>query len=406
VEHVANLENRTHMKFDAARVTGLINKLCEPPYQGWDGESNVAAFVAEQFQQMGMAVERRDVAGSRFPQRVAPWVGWLVYGTLVTTSYLMLIRIDRIFEGLAIALIFVGYSWLLAMLYNWVRLGRRWPRLETAPLILASFPSTCRPPARVVFQVVLGGLKSDFFRSFRLNGLSVAMGLQSLFLMGALSRLGSRAGAIPLLPIDSIVFGIIWLEIACVLSWEYRSSRSANDSWKPDRRGVSTLLELARSWPRSKANQVEALFVAAGGQRLDYAGSREVLRLLRSEWSSRPTIIVLFFAPGAGEELLVFEEREYHTGSKNLAEDLAKSLWIPIRRVPRAAIASVCPIGSTPAVKIVAIIGSDLEGRSDATIDPSVLQRVIQLSMEIAMRWSKKQLAEAEPEGDMNQPLV
>ena len=60
------------MKFDAARVTGMIEKLAAPQYQGQDGEATVADFVAQQFTEIGLAVERREVVGSRFPQRVAP----------------------------------------------------------------------------------------------------------------------------------------------------------------------------------------------------------------------------------------------------------------------------------------------------------------------------------------------
>jgi len=376
------------MKFDAARVTGMIEKLADPQYQGQDGEANAANFVAEQFTQMGMAVERREVVGSRFPQCVAPWVGWLVYGALITASYVLLWK-NRLSISLAIVLLLVGHAWLLVLLRNWIRFGRRRPPLETAPLVIASFSNESSPPIRVVFQAVLGGLKTDFFQSFQRNRLWIAMSLHYFFLMGAVGRFYRQPGATQFVPIDSILFAMIWIEIACVLSWEYGWSRSVNGSQQADRRSLSVLLELVRNWPRTRSNQVEAFFVAAGGQRLDYAGSREVVRLLRSEWSSKPTFLVLFFAPGAGDELLVCEDIANSSGLKNLVADAATSLWMPIRRTHSWAIAPFWPIASKWSGQYIAIMGSDLKALSHSPVDPQVLHRAIQLSSEIALRWAK-----------------
>ncbi len=378
------------MKFDAARVTGMIEKLAAPQYQGQDGEATVADFVAQQFTEIGLAVERREVVGSRFPQRVAPWVGWLVYGALITASYLMLFSNHPLFMGVAIVLRLVGRVWLGAVLHNRIRIGRRRPPLQTAPLVIASIPSESCPQIRVVFQAVVGGLQTDFFQSLRLDRRWIAMSLHFCFLMAAVGQAGIRPEGIQLAPVDSALFAMIWIEIVCVLLWEYRGSRSAKAS-QTDRRGLSVLLELARTWPRTRSNQVEAVFVAAGGQRLDYAGSREVVRLLKSEWSSKPTFLVLFFAPGAGGEILAVEGPQSHFGSKKLIDDAAKSLWIPIRRTDSWAIAPFWPIASAWIGGSIAIIGSNLNAPADAPVDPQVLHRAIQLSSEIALRWAKNQ---------------
>jgi hypothetical protein len=383
------------MKFDAARVTGIIEKLGDLQYDGQEGEANVADFVAQQFTEMGMAVERREVVGSRFPQRVAAWLGWLVYGALITASYVLLWK-NRLSISLAIVLLLVGHAWLLVVLHNGIRFGRRRPPLETAPLVIASFPGESSPPIRVVFQAVLGGLKADFFQSFRLNRLLIAMSLHYLFLMDAVARFGRQPGGTQFVPIDSILFAMIWIEIVCVLAWGYGSSRSVNASQQADRRGLSVLLELARNWPRTRSNQVETVFVAAGGQRLDYAGSREVVRLLRSEWSSKPTFLVLFFAAGAGNELLVCEGIVHYSGLKKLVADAATSLWIPIRRPHSWAIVPFWPIASTWSGQYIAIIGSDLKALSNSSVDPQVLHRAIQLSSEIALRWAKNRQKQAD----------
>ena len=96
-----------------------------------------------------------------------------------------------------------------------------------------------------------------------------------------------------------------------------------------DRRGLAGLVEMARTWPRIGSRAIEPLFVVAGGQWLDYAGSREVVRLLKSEWSSKPFLLLLFIAPGTGEELFLCTNAPSGWGLATLAEDAAGSLWIP-----------------------------------------------------------------------------
>jgi hypothetical protein len=150
------------------------------------------------------------------------------------------------------------------------------------------------------------------------------------------------------------------------------------------------LIELARTWSRTRSNQVEAVFAAAGGQWLDCAGARELLRLINSDWSSKPTFLVLFFAPG-GNEIVVVDDLHSDSGLKTLIDDAAKNLWIPVRCTGSWAIDSVWPPESKGIGGSFAIIGSDLNALTHPPGDPQVLQRVLQLSSEIALRWAKRQ---------------
>jgi hypothetical protein len=144
---------------------------------------------------------------------------------------------------------------------------------------------------------------------------------------------------------------------------------------------------MARAWPRAGSRSIEPVFVAAGGQRLDYAGSREIRRLLKSGWSPTPFLLVLLFAPGAGGELRLSASAPLDWGMSELAEDAARSLWIPHRRDSGLALLALWPFEDLhPAV---ALIGSDLRSSDDAS-DPQALHRAAQLATEIALRWAKR----------------
>jgi hypothetical protein len=393
------------MKFDADRVTRMIEKLEDSQFEGQEGEANVADFIADQFTEMGLTVERREVSGSRFPQRVAPWVGWLVYGALITASYATLVQNRPPFMELSLVSVISSWLWLKVVLHNRIRIGRRMPPLESAPLLIARCPAKSTPAKRVVFQAVMGGLKTDFFHSLQLNRSIVADGFALAWLWHILNLLVRRAHRVEIRPeelsLGSVLFVMTWIVIVCVLAREFRHWIFATRSQQVDQRGLSVLLELARTWPKTRWNQVEALFVAAGGQRLDYAGSREVLRLLQSERPPKPTFLVLFFAPAAGGDQLVVDGVESHSDMKKLVLDAANGLWIPIpiRCTESWAIASLWPISTRSwpiatmwsPVQSIAIIGSDLNVGSGAHVFLQAVSSAIQLSSEIALRWAKQQ---------------
>ena len=381
--------NATRMKFDAARVTGMIEKLADPRYQGKDGEASVADFVADQFTQIGMAVDRREVEGSRPPPRIRPWIGWMAYGALITAIYALLLQNDIRYGAWALILQIFSMRLLIAAIANRLPWGRRRLPAEAAPFVMASFPGQVTHPIRIVFHAVLGGLSAKVSQTFRTKQVFLTVLIQLCFAFFTLMTFMRRIGLarLPLFCWPSCPF--------CSHSTGPRSSRcfhgniagrATENAFHPDSQGLSVLLEMARSWPRTRSNQVEAIFVAAGGHQLDHSGSRELIRLLRAEWPSKPSLLIIFLAPGAGGELRIYEG----SGPNKLAELAATSLWIPIQSTKYRAIAPFWPFECVTTARAIAIIGSDLNALSEVSADPQVLHRAIQLTTEIALRWAKK----------------
>jgi len=409
------------MKFDATRALVIVEELRDSRFAGAAGEARVADFVEEQFEKLGFTVERREVEGSRFPQRFAPWLGWLGYGALITTSYVMLLRMNPLFWFMQMFLLLLAHGWLNALLVNLIRWGRRMPPIEKTPLLIARPPGDSSPAVRVVFQAVLGGLKTDFFALLGLNRAWLMMTLHGSFFVTTLFAVAARLGNRPIAPVILVslasgFFALIWFAILSMLYGETLQSRSVDGSHHADGRGLALLLEMARSSPRNRSRPIELVFVAAGGQRLDYAGSREVVRLLKSEWPAKPSLLLLFFAPGAGAEhrlvpILSFsgwgtEHRRRRIYSRSLprmdelVRDVARSLWIPIKGNDPWSHFLLWPferkIRASDEVEIVVLSGSSSQLHSDASVDPKVLEHAAQLATEIALRWARKQQESAD----------
>ena len=154
-------ESRTGdpMKFEVARAEETFRELGDPRLTGADGEARVADFLAGRFESMGYRVERREATGSRFPQRVLPWIGWLVPGGLLTANYGLIRRAGVVPAILAGIVAIVGFLWLSLVLGGRIRFGRRRPPLESSPVVIA-WPladAVATAPVRVVFQATLGG---------------------------------------------------------------------------------------------------------------------------------------------------------------------------------------------------------------------------------------------------------
>jgi hypothetical protein len=186
-----------------------------------------------------------------------------------------------------------------------------------------------------------------------------------------------------------VTFGLAWIVILYVLSWEYRQARLPAEVRAVDRRGLALLLGLARSWPRTRTRQIEPIFIAAGGQLIDYAGSREVVRMLESEWPRKPTLLILFFAPGAGEAVRIAENAPQTAELRRLAKDSAASLWIPVWGDDAWALFPFWPFWKHRASEPIALIGSDPAAFFDSSLSREALQRTAQLAMEITLRWAK-----------------
>ena len=212
---------------------------------------------------------------------------------------------------MALALAIVGFYWLDAVIGGRIRLGRGRPPLETAPVVIASLPAARDAPVRVVFQAILGGLQPGVFQVSRwYYRIYAAVKIGIVFVL--LSLLAMRAGAY-LFPdrirgvtsavevvriVYPVLLALMWSGIVCLLIGEHRQARRSAGRTRIERRGLAVVLEMARTWPRTAGRPIEPIFVAAGGQGLDDAGCREVVRWLRSEESSKPTLLVVFLAPG------------------------------------------------------------------------------------------------------------
>jgi len=381
------------MKFDTARAMAIFEALGDPRFSGPNGEARVAEFVMKQFEASGWNVERREVFGSPWPQRLAPWVGWLGYGGLVTAITVVLVREPSFWVVVTLVpLLLASGLWLRGVMHHRIRPGVRTGPLEEASLLIASSDGDSSAQLRVVFQAILGGLGTDFAQTPRANRLLILALVSGLFLFSLLSktaRTQAPAYSVLLMAIAWAFLALTWAAIFWILFRDHQQSRLMRRSNRPDRRGLSVLMEMARTWGRARPSRVEAVFVAAGGQRLDCAGSREVVRLLGSDWPSRPSLMLIFIAPGAGKDLALCTSATASSRTRELAEDAARSLWIPFRRIDVWDLAPYWPFEKCkPAI---ALVGSDARVISDNSVDPKALHRAAQLATEIALRWAKQQ---------------
>ena len=392
------------MKFDAARAMKVVDELGDPRFAGPDGEARVADFVAEQFATMGYQVERLAVVGSQWPRRFASWAGWLGYGLLITSAY-GLILLDRIVASvLGVPFLLFGLLLFADLVGSGPRLGHRWPPFGSAPVVLASLPRSSPAPVKVVFHASLEGLRPSLFHVilrikyrdiFWINGW-----LFACLMMALLTRVGIwfRPGKdynivfhnILIRYVSPAILAFNWIVILGVVPWEFHRVRLRGRPGAPERRGLAVLLELARNWPRTESRPIEPVFVAAGGQQLDHAGAREIARRFEWDVTSRPSLLILLLAPGAGESLWLATRDPrlpFVRSSDTLARNAARSLWIPCQMVHSSALLPFWPIADWGPV--VAILGSDPRAYPDAATNPQALHRAAQLATEIALRWAK-----------------
>ncbi len=399
------------MKFEVERAGADFRELGDARFAGPDGEAQVVDFLAGRFESIGYRVERREATGSRFSPRVALWLGCLGCGAILTANYGLLRREGVMSAILAWIVARMGFNWQSAMLGGRIRLGGRHVPLEASPLAIA-WPrgdEVAAAPVRVIFQSALGVPGPGPWYSVAWARPLYTWLLRAIhgFLLVLIAiRLGAyfvpaRVGGFAL---DSYLVGFVypglmvavWIGIASVLAWEYRPGSRVERSSRTDRRGLAVLLEMARSWPRISARPVEPVFVATGDELLERAASRELVRLLRSEWSGKPTLLVLLVGPGAGNRLGIFAAEAAPSGLYDLVDDAARSLWIPTQNEDVLASASLWSHGAyRPSV---AIVGSDPRAFFGDAVDPQALSLAAQLATEIALRWAKQPKPTATPE--------
>jgi hypothetical protein len=393
----------------------VIDELGDPRYEGPEGEAHVADFVAEHFATMGWQVERLAVVGSKWPQRVASWAGWLGYGFLITSSYGLILLEEIVASVLAVLFLLFGLILFSDLVGGGIRLGHRWSPLGSAPVVVASLPRGSPPPVKVVFQACLGGLRPSLFHVILKYKYHYLLWINGSLFVCLILVLLSRAGMwfrpgreyamvvhkVSLRYISPAILAFHWIVILSVVAWEFHQVRRRDRFGAPDRRGLAVLLELARSWPRTESRPIEPIFVAAGGQQLDHAGSREIARRFEWDWTSRPSLLILLLAPGAGETLWLSARDSrlpIASGTAELARDAARSLWIPCQVVHDSTPMPFWPIVDWGPV--VAIMGSDPRVYPDASADPQALHRAAQLATEIALRWAKARQMQVKAAGD------
>ena len=225
------------MKFDAARASAIFEKLGDPAFAGPDGEGRIADFVAAEFERMGWKVERREVEGSRFPQRAGPWIGWLGYGVLITVGFFVFARWnrDRV-HSWHFSLVASAHAWFTPLFgINCDRWGRRRRPIEKAPVVIAARqPVNLRRRCGSSFRPFWAGSETDFLRSLRVRRFWIVTMMYAYLCLAACSSLlayarGSRPQrltvALAYVAIVTIC-AYAWVVILCVLAWEYRQSRS------------------------------------------------------------------------------------------------------------------------------------------------------------------------------------
>ena len=387
------------MRFDEAKALKTFQELGDPRFAGPDCETRVADFVAQQFTKMGWQVEQRQVVGSRFAQHVATGIGWLGYGAMFTTVYVMVLTNSVLIGIVAVVLSFAIMPWARAVFFHTIHLGNHGPPAEAAPLVIASLPGQTSASVRVVFQALLGGLEPDLSHLLSRTRYGACLILTICPFAMTFMIITAKLGWILLHPgrprtvmayevLTRFAYpgllGFAWIWILWCLFDEYRRSRRLRTTPQPERYGLTLLLEMARAWPRTGSRPIEPVFVAAGGQGLDHAGSREVVRLLGSEWRSQPSLLMLFFAPGAGDKVWLSTDAPGSAGTSELALDAGRDLWIPV--------ASASPIAWMPlwpfenCYPAIALIGSESSSADHTSADPQALHRAAQLATEIALR--------------------
>jgi hypothetical protein len=127
---------------------------------------------------------------------------------------------------------------------------------------------------------------------------------------------------------------------------------------------------------------------------VNFAGVREMVRLIRDEWKEKPTLVVVILAPGVGQELTICGRPR---SLLRQSCEAAKSLWIPVKTVVMPTgmlLGRGWPVSSKFCDHIV-LTGASYRDTKPPPVDPAALARAAQLASEIALRWVKQQNAQA-----------
>jgi hypothetical protein len=386
------------MKFDPERALRIVEELGAPRFAGPDGEVHEADYVAHQLSKMGLQVQRRDVTGSRIPQFAVASLNWLGFGVVMTAAVAIVSTFGYRWPTAVLGwpLLILASMWLVFGLGQGLRFGWNIPPRGTAPLVVARTQTEILPSCRVVFQTPVGRLSacSDRHPTWLSGKVAALLYVFLMFDAGSAGRYDSYfpGGAFYSRALRGGLLGLLWVFIVARLTWERRSRPSARTLELADRTGLAVLLEMARTWSPARLPRAEIVFAAAGGQMLDFAGARAMLRSIHNESSGVPTLLVLWFAPGIGTNLIIASR-----DLRDLAEAAAKSLWIPHRLASRWYRSSALWPSLRSHGETVSLLSASYQDGSHTTsvVDPASLGTTAQLATEIGLRWAKEQQAAA-----------
>ena len=285
--------------------------------------------MAERLTQLGWQVDRRMVLGSGLPRLSVSSVGWWGLAALLATATAVCWTSGarRQAQALSASLFILSALWVYLGLVRGLRFGWRLPPLREASVVVAHLQSNRPAPCRVVLVAPLGPQSAIPRGSVLGHPSIVSVILACLVLSSGLSM----AAAVSIDPAAtrwiswSRAIGAVLLGVVCVIAvaltiTEFRLRTRRAPLALPDRTGAAVLLEMARTWPASphqpdaparvpelararpasRAQKIELVVAATGGQALDFVGMRTVLHMALPERGEVPTLYLLVFAPGSG----------------------------------------------------------------------------------------------------------
>lgn len=363
------------MKFDTARAMDLVSAFALERRS----VAASAAFLAES----GFQVERTRVEGPmtrwiHLGRIGIPWLGFFLVYVLTT------VKNDA--PGLSLparsALMAAGPAWLFLTPLALVPLGRRWAKRFGSETVTAWRRTAIDPPVRVVFVTAADApprvLPGRALKAARAAVLVLATAIVGFNLAYPRPLTGAAR-----LVVLATVFGFAVAVFVYLL--RRRPLRPVTGE-ADNRDGLATLFEMARAWPRVHDHRVETRFMAAGGQTLDLAGLRDLVRQVRDVWPRKPTLVIGVWSPGLGERLTLASPSP---ALESLATGAARGLWAPHGATQEVMLWSdLWPFGEVDP-EFVALIGA-ADGARGPSIDPEAMRRAAQLGAEIALRWARQ----------------
>lgn len=371
------------MRFDPKRALEEAGAFPENRLPWTDRGRMGIRLAAEAFARAGLQVECLEVNGFPSARNLQLAIGWLGFGFWLTLA--LLFKLHGGF-GLPIraVMLLLAPAWLLmsGSVVHW--LAPRFGRAIRTKNVIAQRTSAPIAKLRVVFVTSLDAsppLPQTSARKWS-GWLFTLLVLIQFFI--SLSRVTLPTAIKFALP---ATFQIV------LVAWVVGRIRPFVGEGKTDNAdGLGALTELARTWPKSFDERLETRFAALGGQALNLAGLRALGRQIREDWPRKPTLVVGLWSPGVGQRITLASP-----SLEELAGEAAASLWIPTRRPRSVTIMNdLCPFGNDP--PFIGLVGVAEPGEGPAFSLES-LTRTAQLATELALRWSRRETASSQEEG-------